>query len=116
MGFLVKNIGKEYSSDLRVNNNPSYGLGINYNLDDYKIIVSSDLLNQDNENFIKLSAQTNLNIGLNFIFGLTHSKNYKDFSVGLRLDLRDWSIVYGNLSHDNATLGNPSSIEIKKYF
>ena len=24
MGFLVKNIGKEYSSDLQVNNNPSY--------------------------------------------------------------------------------------------
>ena len=116
IGFLVKNIGKEYSSDLQVSNNPSYGLGINYNLDDYKIIVSSDLLNQDNENFIKLSAQTNLNIGLNFIFGLTHSKSYKDFSVGLRLDLGDWSIVYGNLSHDNTTLGNPSSIEIKKYF
>ena len=28
----------------------------------------------------------------------------------------DWTLVYGNLNHNNPILGNPSSIEIKKYF
>ena len=34
----------------------------------------------------------------------------------VKLDIKDWTLIYGNLSHDNPILGNPSSIEIKKYF
>ena len=116
IGFLVKNLGKEYSSNLNVSSTISYGLGINYNIDDYKIILISDLLNQNNENLLKVALQTNFPLAINFIFGSTYSDNYKDFSMGVKLDLKGWSLVYGNLNHNNSILGNPSSFEIKKYF
>jgi len=116
IGFIIKNFGEEYSSNLNVHNTPTYGLGLNYNIDDYRLILISDLLNQNSENVLKFAIQTNLPLGINFIFGTTYSENYKDFSVGIKLDLVGWSLIYGNLNHNNPILGNPSSIEIKKYF
>ena len=116
IGFIIKNFGEEYSSNLNVHNTPTYGMGLNYNIDDYRLILISDLLNQNSENVLKFAIQTNLPLGINFIFGTTYSENYKDFSVGIKLDLAGWSLIYGNLNHNNPILGNPSSIEIKKYF
>ena len=71
---------------------------------------------QDKEHSLKCAIQTNLSLPLNFILGGTYSENYKDVSLGVKLDIKDWTLVYGNLNHDNPILGNPSSIEIKKYF
>jgi len=116
IGFLIKNLGKEYSDNLNASNTISYGLGINYNIDDYKIILISDLLNQNNENLLKVALKTNLSLPINFVFGSTYSDNYKDFSMGVILNLKGWLLVYGNLNHNNPILGNPSSFEIKKYF
>ena len=116
IGFVIKNFGKEYSNHLKANSSPLYGIGATYNIEDLKIILISDLIYQDNENFLKFAMQTNLSLGINFILGGTYSKNYKDFSFGVKLDLKDWSMIYGNLNHDNPILGNPTSIEIKKYF
>ena len=116
LGLVIKNFGKEYSDNLTANSSPIYGLGSRYIFENYKLILISDLISQDNEIFLKLATQTNLPFGLNFILGGTYSNNYKDLSFGVKVDLNGWSLIYGNLNHDNSILGNPTSIEIKKYF
>ena len=115
IGILLKNIGREFASNLRVENNILFGVGIRYNLPDLKLILLSDYLNYDENNFLKLSAITDLPY-LNFIAGGTYSDNYKDLSFGVKLDYKKWELIFGNLNHNNAILGNPSSVEIIKIF
>ena len=115
LGFVVKNLGKEISDHLRVNNFHTLGLGVAYFVPDTKLLFIFDIIEQGNEDYMKLALETNFPY-INFIFGSTHSKNYQDISFGLKIDYKDWSLIYGNLNHDNPILGNPNSIEIKKYF
>ena len=116
LAFVAKNIGKESSSNLRTETIPTVGIGTTYMVFNSQLKVIGDLLNQNNENFIKVACETNFPFGIDFIFGSTYSKDYKDFSMGIKLNLKGWSLIYGNLNHDNSILGNPTSIEIKKYF
>ena len=115
IGILLKNIGREFASNLRVENNILFGVGVRYNLSDLKLILLSDYLNYDENNFLKFSAITDLPY-LNFIVGGTYSDNYKDLSFGVKLDYKKWELIFGNLNHNNAILGNPSSVEIIKIF
>ena len=115
IGILLKNIGREFASNLRVENNILFGVGVRYNLSDLKLILLSDYLIYDENNFLKFSAITDLPY-LNFIAGGTYSDNYKDLSFGVKLDYKKWELIFGNLNHNNAILGNPSSVEIIKIF
>ena len=115
MGLLIKNLGQEYSDNLRIENDLLVGLGINYSISNLKLIVLSDYLYFNKNNFLKLSTVTTLPY-LNFIVGGTYSSNYKDLSFGLKLDYKKWTIIFGNLNHNNPILGNPSSVEIRKIF
>ncbi|MDB4859255.1 hypothetical protein OAH62_00050 [Candidatus Marinimicrobia bacterium] len=115
IGILLKNIGREFASNLRVENNILFGVGVRYNLSDLKLILLSDYLIYDENNFLKFSAITDLPY-LNFIVGGTYSDNYKDLSFGVKLDYKKWELIFGNLNHNNAILGNPSSVEIIKIF
>ena len=115
IGILLKNIGREFGSNLRVENNILFGVGIRYNLPNLKLILLSDYLIYDENNFLKFSAITDLPY-LNFIVGGTYSDNYKDLSFGVKLDYKKWELIFGNLNHNNAILGNPSSVEIIKIF
>ena len=116
LAFVAKNVGKESSSNLRTKTIPTIGIGATYMVFNSQLKIIGDLLNQNNENFVKVACETNFPFGIDFIFGSTYSKDYKDFSMGIKLDLKGWSLIYGNLNHDNSILGNPTSIEIKKYF
>ena len=115
IGILLKNIGREFGSNLRVENNILFGVGVRYNLPNLKLILLSDYLIYDENNFLKFSAITDLPY-LNFIVGGTYSDNYKDLSFGVKLDYKKWELIFGNLNHNNAILGNPSSVEIIKIF
>lgn len=115
IGILLKNIGREFGSNLRVENNILFGVGVRYNLPNLKLILLSDYLIYDENNFLKFSAITDLSY-LNFILGGTYSDNYKDLSFGVKLDYKKWELIFGNLNHNNAILGNPSSVEIIKIF
>ena len=115
IGILLKNIGREFGSNLRVENNILFGVGVRYNLPKLKLILLSDYLIYDENNFLKFSAITDLPY-LNFILGGTYSDNYKDLSFGVKLDYKKWELIFGNLNHNNAILGNPSSVEIIKIF
>ena len=115
IGILLKNIGREFASNLRVENNILFGVGVRYNLPNLKLILLSDYLIYDENNFLKFSTITDLPY-LNFIVGGTYSDNYKDLSFGVKLDYKKWELIFGNLNHNNAILGNPSSVEIIKIF
>jgi len=115
IGLLIKNLGREYSNNLRVDNDILFGFGISYKIPDLRLILLSDYLIYDENNFLKFSTITTLPY-LNFIIGGTYSDEYKDLSFGVKLDYKKWAFVFGNLNHNNPVLGNPSSIEIRKIF
>jgi len=115
IGLLIKNLGHEYSNNLRVDNNILLGVGVSYNIPDLKLILLSDYLIYDEKNFLKFSTITTLPY-LNFIIGGTYSDSYKDLSFGVKLDYKKWAFIFGNLNHNNPVLGNPTSIEIRKIF
>jgi len=115
IGLLIKNLGHEYSNNLRVDNNILLGVGVSYNIPDLKLILLSDYLIYDEKDFLKFSTITTLPY-LNFIIGGTYSDSYKDLSFGVKLDYKKWAFIFGNLNHNNPVLGNPTSIEIRKIF
>jgi len=115
LGFVIKNIGNESMKSLRAGTIPIIGIGASYITLNNKLLVISDLLSQDNNNLLRIALETKLQY-LNFILGGTLSDNYNDVSFGVKLDYQGWSLVYGNLNHDNPILGNPTSITLIKYF
>ena len=115
IGLLIKNLGREYSNNLRVDNDILLGFGMSYNIPDLKLILLSDYLIYDENNFLKFSTITTLPY-LNFIIGGTYSESYKDLSFGIKLDYKKWAFIFGNLNHNNQVLSNPSSVEIRKIF
>jgi len=115
IGLLIKNLGREYSNNLRVDNDILLGVGVSYKIPDLKLILLSDYVIYDENNFLKFSTITTLPY-LNFIIGGTYSESYKDLSFGIKLDYKKWAFIFGNLNHNNPVLGNPSSVEIRKIF
>jgi hypothetical protein len=115
IGLLIKNLGREYSNNLRVDNDILLGFGMSYNIPDLKLILLSDYLIYDENNLLKFSTITTLP-HLNFIIGGTYSESYKDLSFGIKLDYKKWAFIFGNLNHNNQVLENPSSVEIRKIF
>ena len=110
--FIIKNLGKEYTKDLHPGKFSVYALGLKYKIP--KSYIFCDLYLQDEEFVKKVAFKTDFKI-VNIILGMTDSKNYKDTSYGLSIDIKDISIIYGSLNHHNSLLGCPYSIEIRKY-
>ena len=115
IGFLIRNIGREFSDNLRLNNEILIGVGAKYFMPNLNLVFLSDFFIFEQNKYLKLSTITTLPY-LNFIVGGTYSDSYKDFSFGIKLDYKKWAIVFGNLNHNNTALGSPSSIEIMKSF
>tara|TARA_A100001388_G_C28772478_1_gene504822 strand:- start:2699 stop:3538 length:840 start_codon:yes stop_codon:yes gene_type:complete len=115
IGFLIRNIGREFSDNLRLNNEILIGVGTKYFMPNLNLVFLSDFFIFEQNKYLKLSTITTLPY-LNFIVGGTYSDSYKDFSFGIKLDYKKWAIVFGNLNHNNTALGSPSSIEIMKSF
>ena len=115
IGLLIKNLGREYSNNLRVDNDILLGVGVSCEIPDLKLILLSDYVIYDENNFLKFSTITTLPY-LNFIIGGTYSESYKDLSFGIKLDYKKWAFIFGNLNHNNQVLSNPSSVEIRKIF
>ena len=42
-------------------------------------------------------------------------KNYDDIAFGVHFSIKEWTLIYGNLKHSNSALGDPISIELRKY-
>ena len=114
-GFVAKNFGKEYTGGLNAKTSSILGIGIKYNFNNIPLLMLSDLIYQNDDLFKKVSLETKFPY-LNLICGLTSGNNYKDYSMGLKMDIQDWSIVYATLKHDSDVLGSPTSIELIRKF
>ena len=79
------------------------------------INILADVLHQDKKILNKFSFRTNFK-HVNFICGITKSENYDDFSFGLKVDMKDWSLVFASLSHSNDVLGSPTYVELINKF
>tara|TARA_Y100000590_G_C15744951_1_gene1021630 strand:+ start:5618 stop:6490 length:873 start_codon:yes stop_codon:yes gene_type:complete len=115
LGFVFKNYGKEVNKNLKVSTPKLLGLGISYKTPKIPLKILSDIVFQDKHTLTKISLNTDFKY-INLILGKTKGKDYDDVAFGLSIKLKNWSLIYANLKHDNSNLGNPSSIELRKYF
>lgn len=120
IGLVLNNVGGE---SFHINNQVTgaydgkvaYGLGVNYNIPNAYIHISSDVYYRNSKVINKISLKTDFPY-LNLVFGKTVYSGYSDFSYGLNLDLAGWKFVYGYLSFNDNAIGNPSSIQIIREF
>ena len=123
MGFVYKNFGKEfYSSEEHTSINPYIGIGVSHIINVIKsdsfhtdLVYYIDFINNGDNNIIKFGTKIKFPY-LNLMLGYSHSDGYSDFSYGFSLEIKKWMIVFGNLNHENSSLGTPQSIELRKYF
>jgi len=115
LGLVIKNFGKEYKSNLNADTPLTIGLGVSYNVPVVRLNILSDIVYQDDIVLNKIALKTSFPY-VNLIFGSTQGDDYSDFSMGLIIDIKKWSIIYGSLKHDNDLIGAPSSFELRKYF
>ena len=115
LGLVIKNFGKEYKSNLNADTPLTIGLGVSYNVPVVRLNILSDIVYQDDIVLNKIALKTSFPY-VNLIFGSTQGDDYSDFSMGLIIDIKKWSIIYGSLKHDNDLIGTPSSFELRKYF
>ena len=123
IGYVIKNLGSQYySSNEKEKIEPLFGIGIS---DKMKILSSDiffmnlsyyiDFINHQNNNIYKLGLQTSFPF-INFMFGTSRSNDYNDYSYGFSFKLNDFMLIFGNINHENNALGNPQSIELRRYF
>ena len=123
IGFVIKNLGKQYySSQENININNYVGMGISHNLNIIKsdkfyfdLVYNVDIVNHGDNNILKLGVMTKFPY-LNLMFGTSQSDGYNDFSYGLSFEIENWMLIFGTLNHDNSALGTPRCIELRKYF
>ena len=108
LGLVIKNFGKEYKSNLNADTPLTIGLGVSYNVPVVRLNILSDIVYQDDIVLNKIALKTSFPY-VNLIFGSTQGDDYSDFSMGLIIDIKKWSIIYGSLKHDNDLIGTPSS-------
>ena len=114
-GVVIKNVGKEFDKNLTSNTPRTVGVGFVYQIPNAYLKLLSDIVRQEEIILTKFSIQTNFKYA-NLIAGTTRGDNYEDIAFGLHIHIQDWSFIYGNLNHSNTILGNPVSIELRKYF
>ena len=114
-GLVLKNFGKEIDKNLTVDTPEIFGIGIAYEIPRIHLKILTDVVKQEEHLLKKVGIQTNFK-HVNLLAGTTESSKYSDFSYGLQVKIKEWSIIYGNLIHNNSVLGNPISIELRKNF
>ena len=123
-GFLIKNLGKEFSGSRTDNIDLYYGLGLGYKIN---VIQNKNFFTTTNILFdiVKSNDIPIYKVGLkasvpyvNFMLAKSYSSKdrYEDFAYGFSINIKDWEIVFGSIRHKNENIGCPSSIEIKKFF
>jgi len=115
IGFIIKNFGKEYKSSLNADTPLSVGFGLSYHIPKAYLHFLADIIYQDDIYISKNAIKTSFPY-VNLLFGSSNAKDYNDFSMGIIIEIKEWSIIYGTLNHDNDLLGSPKSFELRKYF
>jgi len=128
LGFVIKNLGQEYSTTedkINIDDYSYLGFGLGYRADIVrrdKFYVNMDIyfdyIYSKQNNIFKFATHTrfpyvNLMLGSTYISG---EHEFNDFSYGISLEFKNWMILFGSSIHENSAIGTPTSFEIRKYF
>ncbi len=123
IGYIIKNIGAQYyNSQDNDQLDPYIGIGFAHDVNILKselffidLSYYVDIITYQENEIFKLGLTTKLPF-INLMIGSSYANGYRDMSYGLSFKAKKWMLVFGNLNHENPALGNPQSIELRKYF
>mgnify|MGYP000739370911 CR=1 FL=1 len=115
-GFVVRNLGYEYTNNLRADLPLEVGIGTVIKLPIVKTSLLTDLMyNNINQQELRAAISTNWK-WLDFYAGTSISENRNAKSMGFSFKYRNWKINYGIYFHENsATLGTPVFLDVRRY-
>jgi hypothetical protein len=113
---VIRNIGYEYTNNLRAELPVEGGIGLKIKLPKVKTSLMADLLyNLEQGREMRIAFATDMEF-LNFNAGRSISDNRNAISLGFSFNYRSWKINYGIYSHENfAVLGIPQFLDVRRY-
>ena len=115
-GATVKNIGYEYTNNLRAKLPGEIGLGTELKLP-FKISFLTDAIYlSDKKTDIRVGVRTHFKL-LNVYAGTSISEKRNAQALGFSLRYRKWLINYGVYNHENTMLGPtlPQFLDVRRY-
>ena len=113
-GVVVRNLGYEYTNNLRAELPGEIGLGTEMKLP-FKISVLSDAiyLSEKGTDF-RIGARTHWK-WLNVHTGTSIFEKRNAWAFGFSFNYRKWLISYGIYHHENSVLGLPQFLDVRRY-
>ena len=113
---VIRNIGYEYTNNLRAELPVEGGIGLKIKLPKVKTSLMADLLyNLEQGKEMRIAFATDMEF-LNFNAGKSISDNRNAISLGFSFNYRSWKINYGIYFHENsAVLGTPKFLDVRRY-
>ena len=113
---VIRNLGYEYTNNLRADLPIEGGLGLDIKLTKVKTSILADLLyNLEHGEEMRFAITTNWKY-LNLNAGRSISENRNASSLGFSFNYRSWKINYGIYFHENsAVLGIPQFLDVRRY-
>ena len=113
---VIRNIGYEYTNNLRAELPVEGGIGLKIKLPKVKTSLMADLLyNLEQGKEMRIAFATDMEF-LNFNAGRSISDNRNAISLGFSFNYRSWKINYGIYFHENsAVLGIPQFLDVRRY-
>ena len=113
---VIRNIGYEYTNNLRAELPVEGGIGLKIKLPKVKTSLMADLLyNLEQGKEMRIAFATDMEF-LNFNAGRSISDNRNAISLGFSFNYRSWKINYGIYFHENsAVLGTPKFLDVRRY-
>jgi hypothetical protein len=112
-GAVVRNIGYEYTNNLRAELPTEIGVGMELKLP-YKISVLTDAIYLTEGIDIRMGFRTHFK-WLNIHAGTSIHKKRAAQGMGFSFNYRQWLISYGIYSHENSNLGLPQFLDVRRY-
>jgi hypothetical protein len=113
---VVRNLGFEYTNNLRTTLPIESGIGLNIKVPNVNTSLLADILyNIDHGKEMRFAIATNWKY-LNLNAGRSISENRNASSLGFSFNYRSWKINYGIYFHENsAVLGIPQFLDVRRY-
>jgi hypothetical protein len=113
---VIRNIGYEYTNNLRAELPVEGGIGLKIKLPKVKTSLMADLLyNLEQGKEMRIAFATDMEF-LNFNAGRSISDNRNAISLGFSFNYRSWKINYGIYFHENSeVLGTPQFLDVRRY-
>ena len=113
---VIRNIGYEYTNNLRAELPLEGGIGLDIKLPKIRTFVFTDIsYNFEHGEELRFAFATDWKV-LNFIAGRSISESRNATSLGFSFNYRSWKINYGIYFHENsAVLGTPRFLDVRRY-